>query len=218
MSSASVEDYIKVIYTLQTTNMIVTTSSIARHMNISAPSVTGMLRNLVDKKLVKYQPYKGTKLTARGRKLALKILRSHRLIELFLVEILDVPWDQVHQEAEKLEHVISDEVLDRIDKKLNYPTRDPHGSQIPDRDGKYEKVNSIPLCDLPAGKSGVIAEVADNDPEFLSYLAELNLKPGAKFKIDAISQSGGIIHIKSGKNKYVISLDAAKRIFIHRSQ
>ncbi|MBD3382738.1 MAG: metal-dependent transcriptional regulator [candidate division Zixibacteria bacterium] len=214
MYTKAIEDYLKAVFSLQRENQIVTTKLIAKKLNVSPPSVTEMVKNLVQKKLLLYKPYKGVKLTSRGRKEALRIIRAHRLIESFLVEVLDVPWETVHQEAEKWEHVISEDILDRIEKKLNYPANDPHGAQIPSREGGFEDQKLRTLCSLKAGQAGIVREVNDTDPELLEYLTEIDLKPGVKFSVKDISASGGFMRIKLNNEDRFIGLKASEKIFV----
>ena len=163
----SIEDYLKAIYEVQKEVGRVTTNSLAEKLKVAPTSVTSMIKKLSKKKLITHKREQGVKLTKAGQKIALEVVRHHRLIELYLAEALEVLWDQVHEEAEKWEHVLSEGLEDRMDAVLGYPTRDPHGSPIPSRDGTIIELDSISLADLRPGQSAVVGEVSDHDPDLL---------------------------------------------------
>jgi DtxR family Mn-dependent transcriptional regulator len=177
MQTQAVEDYLKTIYELQFQEGTVSTTSLAKQMEVTAASATGMIKKLAKLKLVSYEPYQGVQLTSAGEKIALEVLRHHRLIERYLSEALGVPWDQVDEEAEKLEHILSDELENRMDAFLGYPKTDPHGAPIPSPEGYLAPSSNLRLSDLAPGKRVVITEVSDHDPEMLRYLGELGLFP-----------------------------------------
>src|SRR5215213_11544425 len=161
--SSAVEDYAKAIYALEARSTgEVTTTAIASRMGVTAASASGMVRKLCELELVSHEPYKGVQLTAKGARVALEVLRHHRLLELYLAEDLGVPWDRVHDEAEVLEHVLSEELEDLIAAKLGNPTRDPHGDPIPTRDLVIEEVPTESLADLDAGAEGCFVRVSDS--------------------------------------------------------
>src|SRR3954462_2360852 len=171
--SSAVEDYAKAIYALeQREHGAVSTNALAERMGVTAASASAMVKRLDGLGLVSHVPYRGVKLTAAGSKVALEVLRHHRLLELYLTETLGVPWDRVHDEAEVLEHVLSEELEELIAAKLGNPTHDPHGDPIPTRDGHIAEGTSTALDDLAAGAQGRFVRVSDSDPEMLRYLAD----------------------------------------------
>src|SRR5436189_3003103 len=168
LRSSAVEDYTKAIYALQIradSEAAVSTNALAGRLGVTAASASGMVKRLCELGLVVHQPYHGVVLTDSGRRIALEVIRHHRLLELYLVESLGVPWDRVHEEAEVLEHVLSEELEDLIAAKLGNPTRDPHGDPIPTRDGRIVEAETTGLQDLTAGATGRFVRVADSDPE-----------------------------------------------------
>lgn len=206
------EDYLKAIYHLLQKKGKANTNDLAKTMNVSAPTVTQMIKRLVDLKLVKHEPYKGVSLTPTGDKMALETIRHHRLIEQYLYEALGVPWDKVHKEADKLEHVISEELENRIAEVLNHPTHDPHGSPIPSTDLVMKEEELHYLTELSIDSKGVISEVPDEDSKLLCYLDELGLKPDTVFILKSIEPYGGAVVLEvSGKRIYIGS-EAARQI------
>ncbi len=210
--SSVMEDYIKAIFNLIQKEGKANTNDLAKSMNVSAPTVTQMVKRLVDLKLVRHEPYKGVSLTQSGDKMALETIRHHRLIEQYLYEALGVPWDKVHSEAEKLEHVISEDLEKRIAEALNHPTHDPHGSPIPSKDLVLESEDLCLLTELLAGSRGIISEVPDEDPNLLRYLDELGLKPDTAFIIKKIEPYGGSIVLQIDKNNVYVGSEAASQI------
>ena len=210
--SSVMEDYIKAIFNLIQKEGKANTNDLAKSMNVSAPTVTQMVKRLVDLKLVRHEPYKGVSLTASGDKMALETIRHHRLLEQYLYEALGVPWDKVHSEAEKLEHVISEDLEKRIAEALNHPTHDPHGSPIPSKDLVLESEDLCLLTELLAGSRGIISEVPDEDPNLLRYLDELGLKPDTAFIIKKIEPYGGSIVLQIDKNNVYVGSEAASQI------
>src|SRR3954449_7834673 len=171
LRSNAIEDYAKAIYALESRGPDpVTTNALADRLKVTPGSVSAMLRKLDELGLVTHQRYRGVRLTSSGRRVALEVIRHHRLLELFLAEVLDMPWDRVHQEAEVLEHVLSTELEEVIAQKLGNPTRDPHGDPIPSVDFKVDERATMSLADLDAGSTGVFVRVSDSDPEMLRYL------------------------------------------------
>src|ERR1700759_4729613 len=170
MNTLAEENYLKSIYHLSLNNESVSTNQIAALLSTSAASVTDMLKKLAEKELINYAKYQGVTLTAAGEKIALHIIRKHRLWEYFLVEKLDFKWDEVHEMAEELEHISSVELIDRLDKFMDYPKHDPHGDPIPDREGKFKKHELIPVASLKLNETGIISGVRDHSPGFLQYL------------------------------------------------
>lgn len=214
MHTQAVEDYLKTIYEIQREQGKVATTVLAERLSVAPASVTGMIKKLAAMKLVVHEPYQGVVLSEAGEKIAVEILRHHRLIELFLAEALGVPWDQVHEEAHKIEHVISDYLADRIDTVLGYPSTDPHGAPIPTRDGIIERPPSLRLLDLEPGQSGVIAEVYDNDPALLRYLGELGLYPTVEVSLVAVAPFDGPLTVRVGDTNHALGREAANQILV----
>jgi len=188
--SSAVEDYAKAIYALEATGPV-TTTALAERMGVTAASASGMVRKLCELGLVAHEPYKGVQLTPDGRRLALEVLRHHRLLELYLAQDLGVPWDRVHAEAEVLEHVLSEELEDLIAAKLGDPTVDPHGDPIPTRDLVIEERPSIALSELEPGARGTFVRISDTDPEMLRWLTEHGIAPGACVEVVDKQPFGG---------------------------
>ena len=178
MLSESMQDYLKTIYQISPGTNRVTTNSLADMLGVTAASVTGMLKKLADMKLVEYEPYQGVVLTLAGKKLALEVLRHHRLTELYLTEAMGYSWDKVHEEAERLEHAISEEFADKMSSLLGDPQRDPHGSPIPSKDGEVATTSKLTLNRVPEGHTVMVERVTDETPETLRALAALGLMPG----------------------------------------
>ncbi len=178
MPSLTTENYVKAIYQLggHVRDQVVATGAIAAQLSVSPGSVTAMLKTLRDAELVEYAPYEGVRLTSSGKKLALRVLRRHRLIELFLSQTLDLPWDEVHEEAEHMEHAVSDRLIDRIDAYLGHPQSDPHGDPIPRSDGTVDTFDGQALTEWPAGKSFRLVRVLDQSSDFLRFLTESGLQ------------------------------------------
>ena len=193
--SPAAEDYLKAIYTLQQQHGQVTTSLIAEQLRFKPASVTGMLKTLADLNLVSYTPYHGVRLTPSGQKIALEVVRHHRLLELYLVQALGYSWDEVHAEAEQLEHVISEKLEARIAARLGDPTVDPHGDPIPSVEGVLPSDGGRQLGDLPVGAHGQISRVGDQGPERLRYLADLGLVPGALVEVVASAPFDGPVSV-----------------------
>jgi DtxR family transcriptional regulator, Mn-dependent transcriptional regulator len=175
----AMEDYLKAVYRLRETGAQVTTQRLADELGVTGPSVTNMVKRLDDLRLLRHSRYRGVDLTEAGAKIALEVIRHHRLLELYLAETLGMTWDQVHDEAERLEHHLSDELENRMDSALGFPTHDPHGDPIPSRDGAIDHVSVVRLIDLESGQSRIVTRVSDRDPEQLRYLGGLGLFPGA---------------------------------------
>ena len=198
MPSATVEDYIKHIYliTQQHESPNALMGQVADAVNVVPGTATTMIKTLSDAGLVQYAPRVGVQLTVPGRKLALHVLRRHRLIEQFLVDVLGYDWSQVHDEAEQLEHVISDLLLERIDLYLGCPTEDPHGDPIPSAEGKVAQEVVQTLAECPLEKKIIIARISDQEPEFLNYVAASGLNPGVALRVTSRSSSAETVHIK----------------------
>jgi DtxR family transcriptional regulator, Mn-dependent transcriptional regulator len=209
MQNKTVEDYLKTIYDLQREHGKVATNALAERLGLAPASVTGMIKKLAGMHLVQHEPYQGVVLTPGGEKIALEVIRHHRLIERYLAEALGVPWDQVHAEAEKWEHVLSEDIEERIDAMLGYPTTDPHGAPIPSRDGTMAPPVRDRLSDLQAGQSATIAEVSDHDSALLRYLGELGLYPGARVEVLAVAPFGGPLTLRLGAAQHALGREVA---------
>jgi DtxR family Mn-dependent transcriptional regulator len=214
MHTQAVEDYLKTIYEIEREQGKVATTVLAEQLNVAPASATGMIKKLAEMNLVAYEPYRGVVLTQTGRKIALEVIRHHRLIELFLAETLDVPWDQVHAEAHKIEHVLSEDVVDRIDAVLGHPSTDPHGAPIPTREGKIDQPPCRRLADLESGQSAVVAEVYDNDPALLRYLGELGLYPKVSLKVVRVAPFDGPVTVRVGEIEHAIGREVAYQILV----
>jgi DtxR family Mn-dependent transcriptional regulator len=210
-----IEDYLKVIYTLvhERGEERASTSAISERMGVSAASATNMMQKLADMRLVEYVPYRGVSLTDAGEKIALEVIRHHRLIELYLSEALGYSWDTVHDEAERLEHVISEEFEDRIDAMLGHPTIDPHGDPIPPKTGRPPARSSRRLSDVEIAESVVVRSVSDRDSGFLRMLASLELVPGTRITVLA-RESDGAMTIERDGEPLSIERDLAHRVFV----
>lgn len=181
--TSAMEDYLKAAYHLETQGGPITTQRMAEELGLSQPSVTNMVKRLDDLNLVVHSPYRGIALTDSGRRVALEVIRHHRLLELYLSEALGFDLEQVHAEAERLEHHVSEELEARMERALGYPEFDPHGDPIPGRDGHLPTVNDTALTELPAGNTGQISRVSDRDPARLAYLTERGVRPGIRLSV-----------------------------------
>jgi DtxR family Mn-dependent transcriptional regulator len=209
--SPAVEDYTKAIYALQLrAEAPVSTNALADRLGVTAASASGMVKRLGELGLVSHRPSHGVELTAAGRRMALEVIRHHRLLELYLVESLGVPWDRVHKEAEVLEHVLSEELEELIAAKLGDPTVDPHGDPIPSRDLIITETATENLQSLEPGVSGVFARVSDSDPEMLRYLAERGIAPGDRFEVVERQPFGGPLFVRFGEQVHPLGGDLAR--------
>jgi DtxR family Mn-dependent transcriptional regulator len=202
--SEAVENYAKAIYAIQQRSGTVTTNAIAARLGVTAASASGMVKKLDSLGLVSHVPYKGVELTADGERLALEVIRHHRLLELYLAESLDVPWDRVHAEAEVLEHVLSEELEELISAKLGHPTVDPHGDPIPTADLVMEERPTSALADLAPGARATFVRISDSDPEMLRYLAERGIAPGDEFEVIEKQPFGGPTFARFGDDVHVL--------------
>jgi DtxR family Mn-dependent transcriptional regulator len=213
MLSQSVQDYLKTIYKLQEDG-VVSTTDIAKELKVSGASVTGMLKRLAGMNLVDYNSYKGVKLTNSGDKIALEIIRHHRLLELYLKEELGFSLDKVHDEACRLEHYISDEFAEKISNILGNPKFDPHGHPIPDKSGEIFDYVEVPLSEVEPGYEVIIRRLSDSDPKLLGYLEKSDLLPGVKIKVMEKAPFNGPITIHYKDNDKIIGNEVAKNIFV----
>jgi DtxR family Mn-dependent transcriptional regulator len=216
--SPAIEDYLKAIYTLGRAQTQVTTSLLAEHLGFKPASVTGMLKTMSDLRLVAYTPYHGVELTTAGEQIALEVVRHHRLIELYLVEALGYGWDEVHDEAERLEHHISEKLEARIAAHLGEPAFDPHGDPIPTLEGHLPDGSNAHLADLLAGESGCITRVRDQHPDRLRYLADMGLVPGALVAVIASAPFDGPLSLDIGGAVHPLDRRIAREIYVKRAE
>lgn len=211
---SSVEDYIKHIYSLQVSHIKVSTRNLAEYMDISMPSVSEMIKKLTLAGYISSKPYHGFKLTSKGENLALIQLRKHRLLEHFMKNILNYEWEEVHSEAEKLEHAVTEKFVNRLEDFLGFPEFDPHGQPIPDINGKIKNLNSIPLSNAEKGKYYIVSNVNDRSDEILKYLKEIKLSVNSKIKIADVLSADGLVMINIKGNKYLLSKKITESIFL----
>lgn len=214
MLSEAVQDYLKTIYKLQEQGGAVSTSALAEAMGVAAASATGMVKKLAGLKLARHSPYQGVVLTKAGQKMALEVIRHHRLLELYLAEALGYSWDKVHEEAERLEHVISEEFEEKIFEALGRPTRDPHGDPIPTKEGMLVAGSHERLSEMEPGATGVIRRVSDRNAEMLRYLAVRGLVPDATVQVVEKAPFNGPITVKTGETAHVLGRDLASHIHV----
>jgi DtxR family Mn-dependent transcriptional regulator len=209
-----VEDYLKAIYELERTGEPAETNAIARLLGIAPASVSGMVRRLAEQGLITHERYHGARLTTGGRRAALRTLRRHRVIEAYLTSALGYSWDRVHDEAERLEHAASDELIDRMAEAIGEPATDPHGAPIPTREGTLEERSLMPLSALSAGDTARVEAVSDRNGERLRYLAELGIVPGAEVRIVAREPFDGPIALRVGADTRTIGPALATQILV----
>lgn len=216
MTSLAEENYLKAIYKLHEKNgAMVSTSALAVTLQINAASVTDFIKKMAAKKLISYEKSKGVKLTEHGRLIALNIIRKHRLWEVWLVNNLGFKWDEVHEIAEQLEHVISDELIEQLDKHLGYPKADPHGDLIPDAKGRFMKTSSKPLIDCKKGDKVKFTGVAEHSIRFLQYLTKSNIKLGDELLVEAIEEFDRSFQVKiNRKERRLLSKEVVKNLLV----
>jgi DtxR family transcriptional regulator, Mn-dependent transcriptional regulator len=200
--SPAVEDYCKAIFTLESrAEQPVATNALAERLGLTPGSVSAMLKRLGELGLIEHHPYRGVRLTEEGRRVALEVIRHHRLLELFLAETLEMPWDRVHAEAEVLEHVISEELEQLIAEALGHPTLDPHGDPIPSAELELHELETLPLERLHEGDGGVFVRVSDADPEMLRYLSTHGIAPGDRLYVRERQPFGGPLLVAFGEGE-----------------
>lgn len=212
------EDYLKAAYRLKMDGKPATTQLLADELGVSGPSVTNMVKRLDEMRLMRHTRYQGVELTPAGERIALEVVRHHRLLELYLAETLGYPWDQVHDEAEKLEHHVSDELEARMDSYLGFPTRDPHGDPIPTRDGLIPEDTDLLLAELSDRTPAIVVRVSDRDPVQLRYLAELGLIPGAHVTIVERLPFDELTRIEVGASTHVIGRQLSRSVWVERPE
>ena len=209
--SEAVQDYAKAIYSLhERSGEPASTSAIAERLGVSAASASAMVKRLESLGLVRREPYHGVELTPVGERVALEVIRHHRLLELYLAEALGMPWDQVHEEAEVLEHAISPELSELIARKLGNPTHDPHGDPIPTADGEIEARRTRALSDLDPGEHGSFTRVSDSDPEMLRYLSSRGIERGAEIEVVGREPFGGPLTVRCGGSEHALGDQLAR--------
>ncbi|MDP1546211.1 MAG: metal-dependent transcriptional regulator [Anaerolineales bacterium] len=215
-SNQSVQDYLKHIYELTENGSLASTNDLARELNVKPASVTGMLQKLAAEKpaLVEYQKHQGATLTSAGKRAALEVIRHHRLLETWLAQTLGYSWDEVHEEAERLEHVISEDFERRIAAALGNPTRDPHGELIPTADLKMPVEDTAPLSSLRPNQTATIQRVVAVDPNLLRHLDSLGLTPGIRLEVTEYSAFDNNLTVKVGKKSNVLGLNITTKIFV----
>lgn len=217
MPTSTVEDYLKCIFLEQQRDpeALVSMRQISTALSLAPGTVTAMVKTLADSNLVTYEPYSGVRLTPSGRQLALHVLRRHRLIELFLVQVMGMNWSEVHAEAEELEHAVSDRLIERMDDMLGYPSADPHGDPIPDIHGVVEEVvlPSLLVCEVAVPLR--VARVGDQSPEFLQLLEKRDLKPGSSVRVESRDEAADAVELRldSGE-RMTLGARAASKIFV----
>lgn len=212
--TAPVEDYLKAIYGIEQGGGAAATNDIAAKLAIAAASVSGMVRRLADQGLVSYERYRGVRLTDLGRRAALRTIRRHRVIETYLAQALGYPWDRVHEEAERLEHAVSDELVDRMASAVGEPEADPHGHPIPTRDGVIDETRHRTLSDLARGQRSRVKRVSDEDSELLRYLAQIGIRPGVVVTLTERAPFDGPLTLAVGKATCQVGPALASRVMV----
>jgi DtxR family Mn-dependent transcriptional regulator len=216
--TVAVQDYAKAIYTLQTRHGSASTSDLAALLDVRPGSVSGMLRKLSALGLVEHERYRGVRLTERGRGVALEVIRHHRLLELFLVESLGMTWDEVHAEAEVLEHALSEELEELIASKLGHPTVDPHGDPIPSRELELAETSDVTLAELEPGESATFTRVSDSDPEMLRFLGERWIVPGTRLELVERQPFDGPLFVRVGRKVHPLGVVLARAMRVEREE
>ena len=217
MPSLTVENYVKTIALIATrgrTSDAVSTGVLAQALSVSPGTVTGMLKTLSEANLATYTPYEGARLTPAGQRLALKVIRRHRLLEQFLVQTLKMPWDEVHEEAEHMEHAVSERLIDRIDSFLGHPAVDPHGDPIPRADGSLAEPEGVPLAKLARGQRFQVVRVVDQDPAFLRYLTECGLDLNVQGELVENRPEAGALVFRLNDRAVALGHEAAAKVLV----
>ncbi len=212
--TAPVEDYLKAIYELESRQGSAATSEVAERLEVAPASVTGMIRRLAAQGYLDHVPYRGVQLTPTGRQAALRTIRRHRILESYLTGILGYPWDKVHDEAERLEHAASDELIDRMAAVLGNPTVDPHGAPIPTADGTVAEGLHRSLAEVPIGEMARMVLVSDKDPSLLRYLAEIGLQPGTDVTVLAKAPFDGPLTLRIGASESMVGPRLAEQVLV----
>ena len=216
--TVAVQDYAKAIYTLESRHGAAATNELAALLEVRPASVSGMLRKLSELGLVEHERYRGARLTERGRGVALEVIRHHRLVELFLVESLGMTWDEVHDEAEVLEHALSEELEELIARKLGNPTVDPHGDPIPSRELELAETDGPSLAELEPGERATFVRVSDADPEMLRFLGERHIVPGTRLELVERQPFDGPLFVRAGEDVHVLGATLARAMRVEREK
>lgn len=217
MPSITVENYVKTLWVEEQSRprKLVPMGRLAAAMGVTPGTATTMVKTLEKAGLVRYEPRGGVRLTAGGTQLALHVLRRHRLVELFLVEVLGLDWSEVHAEAEQWEHVVSDRVLERMDRLLHFPKVDPHGDPIPRPDGNLPDVDAFPLSNAPSGRPCVVSRIVDQDPDFLQFIHRSGLSPGAAVTLVKEDRMADAVRVRVGRRRSLtLGLAAAEKVLV----
>lgn len=214
MPSEQIENYLKNIYKIQTSEGKVSTSSLSEKLQISPASVSEMIKKLADEGSLTHTPYKGVELTESGKRTALKIVRKHRLWEMFLVDVLHFGWDEIDEEAEKFEHIMSEKMEDKIDEVLGYPSVDPHGDPIPTKNGTIKAMRSFPLAGVEEGRTVRVVRVNDANPELLQYASSIGLSLNKKIAVRQRMKFDNSLVVKIGAKETTVSATLAENIFV----
>ncbi|MGB9659807.1 MAG: metal-dependent transcriptional regulator [Nitrososphaerales archaeon] len=210
------EEYLELIYKLEEREGVAKTGQIAQELKVALGTVTNTVANLEKKGFLVHRPYAGIKLTKKGRKIALDILRKHRLSERLLADLLKIPWSAIHDIACKLEHIINGDVTEAIEKSLQYPKTCPHGNPVPDKDGRIPIDNYEPLVNLPVKTKGKVMKIIDEKEDVLKYLATLGLLPGVEIEVEENTPFGGPILVKVSEAKYALGREISSSIYVKR--
>lgn len=219
MASDTVENYLKAVYSLEQraeqSGAPVPAGEVASALGVTPGTATAMLRKLASGRLARYEKYGGVQLTAKGRRIALLVLRRHRIVETFLVRTLGFDWTDIHDEAERLEHAVSDKLVDRLDRFLGHPAVDPHGDPIPDRNGLIRAVQLVPLASCPAGTTARVGRVMDQSAEYLQFIDRSDLRPGTELTVTAVENGAGTMTVAlRGAIPVTLSHTAAQKILV----
>ena len=216
MNSRAEENYLKSLLHLSKKNVDISTNDISKRLNIKMPTVTGMMKKFAEKGWVEYQSYKPIRLTEEGRRQAAIVVRKHRLTEMFLVEVMNFPWDEVHEIAEQMEHIKSRSFFDKMDEMLNYPKIDPHGAPIPDKDGYFKESDAYKLALCKEGDIVFVRTVYDSSDEFLQFLSEIGLKLGDKVEIKKKHNFDNSLVVNFNGKDYTFSKSVTEMIFVDK--
>lgn len=212
--SVAMREYLAEIYRLQEDEPTVSTTSLAERLDVSAPAVPRMLKRMKSAGYVKHIPYQGVELTERGRREALRELRRHRILEVFMVDVMGFRWDEVHEHADQLGQGLNDAITKRMAEMTNHPTRCPHGEPIPDEEGNLPEVNDICIINLGVGHKGAISRVRTHEPERLQYFASLGLVPGAEFSIAGRAPFNGPMRLQLDREEVVLGVELTKSLWV----
>ncbi len=218
LPSSTVENYLKAIYQGQTSldagARLVPMGQVAASLGVTPGTATTMIKTLAESGLVEYEPYSGVRLTDAGEKLAALVVRRHRLVELFLVQVMGMSWAEVHEDAELLEHVVSDRLIDRIDEMLGRPTHDPHGDPIPNQEGSVASPHLETLLTCPTHTPLRVTRIADQDPDFLRFIEHNNLKPGQPVEVETRDAAADAVQLRGQDRRITIGARAASKLLV----